>query len=184
MNRLQFAHLPLRTKLVAASALTASIALLIAALTQGISSYLFSHNEAYEHLHAVARVIAGRSTAAIQSQDFGQAEALVSALRVEPNVEEALLIDSQKRVLMHYAGSKTLLMTNTPGELTDHPEMAAGSHPEQHAPASLRWPDRTAPGLSHHRPGQASSAICTCAPISRSCRKRCWCSSPSCSAAR
>ena len=119
MNRLQFAHLPLRTKLVTASALTASIALLIAALTQGISSYLFSHNEAYEHLHAVARVIAGRSTAAIQSQDFGQPEALVSALRVEPNVEEALLIDSQKRVLMHYAGSKTLLMRNTPGELTD-----------------------------------------------------------------
>src|SRR5436190_15700740 len=67
MNRLQFAHLPLRTKLVTASALTASIALLIAALTQGISSYLFSHNEAYEHLHAVARVIAGRSAAAIQS---------------------------------------------------------------------------------------------------------------------
>ena len=118
MNRLQFAHLPLRTKLIAASALTASIALLIAALTQGISSYFYSHNEAYEHLHAVARVIAGRSTAAIQSQDFGQTEALVSALRVEPNVEEALLIDSQKRVLMHYAGSKTLLMTSTPGELT------------------------------------------------------------------
>src|SRR6187399_25543 len=119
MNRLQFAHLPLRTKLVTASALTASIALLIAALTQGISTYLFSHNEAYEHLHAVARVIASRSTAAIQSREFGQPEALVSALRVEPNVEEALLIDSQKRVLMHYAGSKTLLMANTPGELTD-----------------------------------------------------------------
>ena len=96
MKRLQLAHLPLRTKLVAASALMASIALLIAALTQGVTSYFYSHNEAYEHLHAVARVIAGRSTAAIQSQDFGQAEALVSALRVEPNVEEALLIDSRK----------------------------------------------------------------------------------------
>ena len=79
MIRLQFAHLPLRTKLVAASALTASIALLIAALTQGVTSYFYSHAEAYEHLHAVARVIAGRSTAAIQSQDFAQAEALVSA---------------------------------------------------------------------------------------------------------
>ncbi len=118
MKRLQFAHLPLRTKLIAASALTASIALLIAALTQGVTSYFYSHNEAYEHLHAVARVIAGRSTAAIQSQDFGQAEALVSALRVEPNVEEALLIDAQNRVLMHYAGSKTLLMRSKPGELT------------------------------------------------------------------
>ena len=94
MKRLQLAHLPLRTKLIAASALTASIALLIAAMTQGVSSYFYSHNEAYEHLNAVARVIAGRSTAAIQSQDFGQAEALVSALRVEPNVEEAMLIDS------------------------------------------------------------------------------------------
>src|SRR5262245_8125219 len=51
MKRLQLAHLPLRTKLIAASALTASIALLIAALTQGISSYLFSHSEAYEHLN-------------------------------------------------------------------------------------------------------------------------------------
>jgi methyl-accepting chemotaxis protein len=69
-------------------------------------------------LHAVARVIAGRSTTAIQSQDFGQAEALVSALRVEPNVEEALLIDSKNRVLMHYAGSKTLLIAAKPGELT------------------------------------------------------------------
>jgi len=118
MKRLQFAHLPLRTKLIAASALTASIALLIAALTQGVTSYFYSHNEAYEHLHAVARVIAGRSTTAIQSQDFGQAEALVSALRVEPNVEEALLIDSKNRVLMHYAGSKTLLMSSSGGELT------------------------------------------------------------------
>ena len=35
-----------------------------------------------------------------------------------------------------------------------HPEMATGSHPGQHAPASLRWSDRTARGLSHHRPGQ------------------------------
>ena len=43
MKRLQFAHLPLRSKLVVASALTASIALLIAALTQGVTSYLFSH---------------------------------------------------------------------------------------------------------------------------------------------
>ena len=118
MIRLQFAHLPLRTKLVAASALTASIALLIAALTQGVTTYFYRHAEAYEHLNAVARVIAGRSTAAIQSQDFGQAESLVSALRVEPNVEEALLIDSQKRVLMHYAGSKTLLMSSEPGKLT------------------------------------------------------------------
>jgi signal transduction histidine kinase/CheY-like chemotaxis protein len=118
MKRLQFAHLPLRSKLIAASALTASIALLIAALTQGVTSYFYSHSEAYEHLHAVARVIAGRSTTAIQSQDFGQAEALVSALRVEPNVEEALLIDSKNRVLMHYAGSKTLLIANKPGELT------------------------------------------------------------------
>jgi signal transduction histidine kinase/DNA-binding response OmpR family regulator len=118
MKWLQLAHLPLRTKLIAASALTASIALLIAALTQGISSYQYSHNEAYEHLHAVARTIAGRSTSAIQSQDFGQAEALVSALRVEPNVEEALLVDSQQRVLMHYAGNKTMLMRTRSGELT------------------------------------------------------------------
>jgi signal transduction histidine kinase/DNA-binding response OmpR family regulator len=115
---MKFSHLPLRTKLIAASALTASIALLIAALTQGVTSYFYSHAEAYEHLHAVARVIAGRSTAAIQSQDFGQAEQLVSALRVEPNVEEALLIDSEKRVLMHYAGSKTMLIPNASGELT------------------------------------------------------------------
>ena len=43
MKRLQFAHLPLRTKLIAASALTASIALLIAALTQGVTSYFYSH---------------------------------------------------------------------------------------------------------------------------------------------
>jgi signal transduction histidine kinase/CheY-like chemotaxis protein len=118
MNRLDFSHLPLRTKLIAASALTASIALLIAALTQGVTSYFYSHAEAYEHLHAVARVIAGRSTAAIQSQDFGQAEQLVSALRVEPNVEEALLIDGEKRVLMHYAGSKTMLIPNASGNLT------------------------------------------------------------------
>ena len=84
MNRLQLAHLPLRTKLIAASALTASLALLTAAITQGVSSYFYSHNEAYEHLDAVAHVVVGRSSAAIQSQDFGQAEALVSALRVEP----------------------------------------------------------------------------------------------------
>ena len=117
MNRLQLAHLPLRTKLIASSALVASIALFIAALTQGVSSYFYSHSEAYEHLHAVARVIAGRSTAAIRSQDFAQAEALVSALRVEPQIEEALLIDSYQRVLMHYAGSKTLLM-NKPAAAT------------------------------------------------------------------
>ena len=118
MKWLQLAHLPLRTKLIVASALTASIALLISAITQGFSSYQYSHNEAYEHLNSVARVIAGRSTAAIQSQDFSQAEALVSALRVEPNVEEAMLIDSQKRVLMHYAGNKTMLMRTSSGELT------------------------------------------------------------------
>ena len=118
MNRLDFSHLPLRTKLIAASALAASIALLIAAVTQSVSTYFYSHSEAYEHMSAVTRVIAGRSTAAIQSQDFREAESLVSALRVEPNVEEALLIDSEKRVLMHYAGSKTLLMARVPGELT------------------------------------------------------------------
>jgi hypothetical protein len=110
MKWLQLAHLPLRTKLIAASALTATIALLISAMTQGISAYQIERNESYVHLNDVARVIAGRSTAAILSQDFGQAEALVSALRVEPNVEEALLIDGQKRVLMHYAGNKTMLM--------------------------------------------------------------------------
>jgi signal transduction histidine kinase/DNA-binding response OmpR family regulator len=116
MKRLQLADLPLRTKLIAASALMASIALFVAALTQGISTYFYSHNEAYEHLNTVARVIAGRSTAALHSQDFGQAEALVSALRVEPSVEEALLIDSQKRVLMHYAGSKTMLLDSPSGK--------------------------------------------------------------------
>ena len=121
MNRLQLAHLPLRTKLIATSALTASIALFIAALTQGVSSYFYSRSEAYEHLASVARIIAGRSTTALLSQDFDQSEALVSALRVEPNVEEALLIDSEKRVLMHYAGSKTMLM-NSP---------TAGSSPLQ-----------------------------------------------------
>jgi signal transduction histidine kinase/DNA-binding response OmpR family regulator len=110
MKWMQLAHLPLKTKLIAASALTASIALLIAAITQGVSTYQFAHSEAYQHLHSVARVIAGRSTAAITSQDFGQAEALVSALRVEPDVEEAMLIDMNKRVLMHYAGNKTMLM--------------------------------------------------------------------------
>jgi signal transduction histidine kinase/DNA-binding response OmpR family regulator len=119
MNRLQLAHMPLRTKLIASSALVASIALFIAALTQGVSSYFYSHNEAYEHLHAVARVIASRSTAAIRSQDFAQSESLVSALRVEPNVEEAMLIDTDKRVLMHFASSKTLLMTHPDRELTD-----------------------------------------------------------------
>ena len=110
MNRLDISHLPLRTKLIAASALAASIALLIAAVTQSVSTYFYSHSEAYEHMSAVTRVIAGRSTAAIQSQDFREAESLVSALRVEPNVEEAMLIDAEKRVLMHYAGSKTMLM--------------------------------------------------------------------------
>jgi signal transduction histidine kinase/DNA-binding response OmpR family regulator len=110
MNRLDISHLPLRTKLIAASALAASIALLIAAVTQSVSTYFYSHSEAYEHMSAVTRVIAGRSTAAIQSQDFREAESLVSALRVEPNVEEAMLIDADKRVLMHYAGSKTMLM--------------------------------------------------------------------------
>src|SRR5689334_25318173 len=119
MKWLQFAHLPLKSKLIAASALAAAIALVIAAMTQGISAYQFERSEAYDHLNEVARVIAGRSTSAIQSQDFGQAEALVSALRVEPNVEEALLIDDRNRVLMHYAGSKTLLIANKPGELTD-----------------------------------------------------------------
>ena len=119
MNRLQLAHLPLRTKLIAASALTASLALLTAAITQGVSSYFYSHNEAYEHLDAVAHVVVGRSSAAIQSQDFGQAEALVSALRVEPDVEEAMLVDSHQRVLMHYAGSKTMLMAKPGGEPTD-----------------------------------------------------------------
>jgi signal transduction histidine kinase/DNA-binding response OmpR family regulator len=110
MKWMQLEHLPLRTKLIVASALTACIALLIAAVTQGVSTYQYAHKESYDHLHAVARVIAGRSTAAITSQDFGQAEALVSALRVEPDVEEAMLIDTQKRVLMHYAGNKTMLM--------------------------------------------------------------------------
>jgi signal transduction histidine kinase/DNA-binding response OmpR family regulator len=134
MNRLQFAHLPLRTKLIAASALTASIALFIAGVTQGISSYLYSHSEAYEHTHSVARVIAGRSTAAILSQDFGQAESLVSALRVEPNIEEAMLVDGQKRVLMHYAGSKTMLMrgAKSGSELQKWQEQAITSGQHQH----------------------------------------------------
>jgi len=125
MRRLQFAHLPLRTKLIAASALTASIALFLAALTQGVSSYFYSHSEAYDHLASVARVVAGRSATAIQSQDFSQAEALVSALRVEPNVEEALLIDAHKRVLMHYAGSKTMLVTHPGTALTSLQEWQA-----------------------------------------------------------
>ena len=135
MKRLQIAHLPLRTKLIAASALTASIALFIAAITQGVSSYFFSHSAAYEHLAAVARVVAGRSAAAIQSQDFGQAEALVSALRVEPNVEEAMLIDSHERVLMHYAGSKTMLVRNPNGVLTpvqEWQQQAIASNEHQH----------------------------------------------------
>jgi two-component system, sensor histidine kinase and response regulator len=135
MNRLQFAHLPLRTKLIAASALTASIALFVAALTQGTATYFYSHNEAYEHLASVARVIAGRSAVAIQSQDFGEAESLVSALRVEPNVEEALLVDNEKRVLMHYAGSKTLLMNKSATvatELQQWQDQAITSSDHQH----------------------------------------------------
>jgi signal transduction histidine kinase/DNA-binding response OmpR family regulator len=134
MKRLQFAQMPLRTKLIAASALTACIALFIAALTQGISSYFSTHAAAYEHLHSVARVIAGRSTAAIQTQDFGQAEALVAALRVEPNIEEALLLDTQKRVLMHYAGSKTVLMrtggntAQTPIQLWQQEAIKSSTH--------------------------------------------------------
>ena len=118
MKRLQLAHLPLRTKLIAASALTTSMALFIVAITQGISSYFYEHNEAYEHLDAVARVVAGRSAQAIESQSFEQASQLVSALRVEPSVEEALLVDSNHRVLMHYAGSKTMLMASTGPDLT------------------------------------------------------------------
>jgi signal transduction histidine kinase/DNA-binding response OmpR family regulator len=113
MKRLQFAHLPLRTKLVAASALTASIALLIVAITQCVSSYFYEHAEAYEHLDNVARVIAGRSTLVIESGSFEEGSQLVSALRVESSVEEAMLIDADKRVLMHYASSKSMLMPGT-----------------------------------------------------------------------
>ena len=135
MKRLQQAHLPLRTKLIAASALMASIALFVAALSQGVTTYFYSHNEAYEHLDAVTRVIAGRSATAIRSQDFGQAEALVSALRVEPNVEEALLIDSEQRVLMHHAGSRTLFMNapnGAPHELQAWQKQAIQSGDIQH----------------------------------------------------
>ena len=135
MKRLQLAHLPLRTKLIAASALMASIALFVAALSQGVTSYFYSHNEAYEHLNAVTRIIAGRSATAIRSQDFGQAEGLVSALRVEPNVEEALLIDTEQRVLMHYAGSRTLLMNASSGatnELQAWQKQAIQSGDHQH----------------------------------------------------
>jgi signal transduction histidine kinase/DNA-binding response OmpR family regulator len=133
MKWMQLEHLPLRTKLIVASALTACIALLIAAVTQGVSTYQYAHKESYDHLHAVARVIAGRSTAAITSQDFGQAEALVSALRVEPDVEEAMLIDTQKRVLMHYAGNKTMLMragdtTRSPIQQWQDRAFESGSH--------------------------------------------------------
>ncbi|HTU68251.1 MAG TPA: response regulator [Steroidobacteraceae bacterium] len=110
MKRLQLAHLPLRTKLIAASALTASMALLIVAITQSVSSYYYEHREAYDHLNSVARIVAGRSAPAIESGSFEQASQLVSALRVEPNVEEALLMDTNQRVLMHYASSKTMLM--------------------------------------------------------------------------
>ena len=155
MNRLQFAHLPLRTKLIAASALTASIALLIAALTQGISSYLFSHTEAYEHLHAVARVIAGRSTAAIQSQDFGQAGSAGqrAARRAQRRRSAAdRLAEARAHALRRQQDAAD---DEQAGRAHANPEMAAGSDPGQHPPASLRWPDRTAPGLSHHRPGQA-----------------------------
>src|SRR4051812_13789793 len=84
MKRLQLAHLPLRTKLIAASAITASMALFIVAITQCVSSYFYEHNEAYDHLNAVATVVAGRSVQAIESQSFEQASQLVSALRVEP----------------------------------------------------------------------------------------------------
>jgi signal transduction histidine kinase/CheY-like chemotaxis protein len=118
MKRLLLAHMPLRTKLIATSALTASMALFIVAITQCVSSYYYEHNKAYEHLNAVARVVAGRSVAAIESQSFEQASQLVSALRVEPSVEEALLVDSNRRVLMHYASSKTMLMASTGPELT------------------------------------------------------------------
>src|ERR1044072_6649150 len=135
MNRLQLAHLPLRTKLIAASALTASTALFIAALTQGVTSYFYSHNEAYQHLASVTRIIAGRSAAAIRSQDFGQGEALVSALRVEPNIEEAMLVDTEQRVLMHYAADRALLLkpsAGVPGELQQWQKQAIQSSDHQH----------------------------------------------------
>ena len=119
MKRLQFAHLPLRTKLIAAGALSASIALLIAALTQATFSYFYTHSEAYDHLNSVARVVAARSTGTLLSKDFRQSDALVSALRVEPNVEEALLIDDEKHVLMHYAANRAMLMRSTTGEPTE-----------------------------------------------------------------
>src|SRR4029079_18900568 len=118
MKPLQLAHLPLRTKLIATSALTASMALFIVAITQCVSSYFYEHNEAYDHLNAVAKVVAGRSVQAIESQSFEQASQLVSALRVEPSVEEALLVDQNRRVLMHYASSKTMLMASTGPDLT------------------------------------------------------------------
>jgi signal transduction histidine kinase/DNA-binding response OmpR family regulator len=150
MKWLQLAHLPLRTKLIAASALTASIALLISAITQSFSSYQYAHSEAYQHLNSVARVIAGRSTAAIQSQDFGQAEALVSALRVEPNVEEALLIDVEKRVLMHYAGNKTMLMRGASGELS----------------ATQKWQEEAIQSSAHQHRFDGLSALHLVYPIS------------------
>jgi hypothetical protein len=183
MNRLQLAHLPLRTKLIAASALTASLALLAAAITQGVSSYVYSHNEAYEHLDAVAHVVVGRSSAAIQSQDFGQAEALVSALRVEPNVEEAMLVDSHQRVLMHYAGSKTMLMAKPGGEPTDiqvwqQQAMQANEHLH-------RFDGLTALHLVYPitDQGQVIGHLYIRANLS-SCRRSCSCSSASCWAAR
>ena len=38
---------------------------------------------------------------------------------IEPNVEEALLIDDQKHVLMHYAGNRAMLTRNPSGEPTE-----------------------------------------------------------------
>ena len=91
------------------------MALLIAALTQGVSSYYY---EPQRSVRTPARRGARSSRAAALRRSRARTSTrptqLVSALRVEPNVEEALLIDSNKRVLMHYAGSKTMLMAQQP----------------------------------------------------------------------
>jgi signal transduction histidine kinase/DNA-binding response OmpR family regulator len=116
-----FARLPLRAKLIATGAVSAGIALVVAAIAQIVSVYVHQRSDALARVQAVASVVAANSSAALAFNEKLSANELLASLRVEPEIEAARMLTVSGAALAEYrsAGANAVPPRPTDREVTD-----------------------------------------------------------------
>jgi signal transduction histidine kinase/CheY-like chemotaxis protein len=97
-----FARLPLRSKLIAAGAVSAGVALFVAACAQIVSAYVHHREDAIARVQMVTSVVSANSAAAIAFDDRLSAAQLLGSLRVEPDIESARMYTAKGEILATY----------------------------------------------------------------------------------